>query len=197
MKYEWANESGSFPVSAQVVGETLKELASAGGGRLTPEAVVNAARPKRAPLHNCFTWDDVKAGELYRQTEAARLIRSVRVIQRASKDAEPQPITIFQLGKDEAGSHFKPVVSTRAEQLRKAVNTALDGLMTAREKLEPYQEVGKWCARVKGCEADVKAVREAAQRVCAELERIENGLVESLMPPKAQPARDARRAPSV
>ena len=48
-------------------------------GALTPAAVVDAARPKGHPLHDRFEWNNRKAGELYRQRQAADLIRSVRV----------------------------------------------------------------------------------------------------------------------
>lgn len=48
-------------------------------GRLTPEAVVEAARDPASPLHNAFTWDDATAAHEQRLHEARRLIRSVRV----------------------------------------------------------------------------------------------------------------------
>jgi hypothetical protein len=48
-------------------------------GELTPQIVVDEARPKTAPLHNRFEWDDKIAGEAYRCSQAAELIRSVRI----------------------------------------------------------------------------------------------------------------------
>lgn len=51
-------------------------------GRLTPDLVVNAARPADGPLHDRFTWDDSEAAERYRLDEARQLIRSVRVVYR-------------------------------------------------------------------------------------------------------------------
>lgn len=46
-------------------------------GELTPQIVVDEARPKNAPLHSHFEWDNREAGEAYRRMQAARLIRSV------------------------------------------------------------------------------------------------------------------------
>lgn len=193
MKYEWLVNRDRFPVDAQVAGEALAKLVSLHGGKLTPEVVVNAARPKTAPLHKCFEWNDERAAELHRRAEAAKLIRSVRV-KRENAEGEARVVRAFVPAKDETGAHFKSAsVVTRSEQLRTAINVALDNLTAAREKLEPYQEVGKWCEGVKGCEADVKAVRDAAKKVCAKLEQIEEGLVEQLMPPKHQSVRDERR----
>jgi hypothetical protein len=48
-------------------------------GELTPQAVVDEARPKNSELHNRFEWDDKVAGESYRRVQAAELIRSVRI----------------------------------------------------------------------------------------------------------------------
>jgi hypothetical protein len=197
-RYEWNITDPKYPIDADTVGAALAELTSASGGRLTTQAVVDASRPKDAPLHKCFTWDDKRAAELHRNTEASKLIRSVRVIHITKRAAEPVAARAYVPAQDESGEHFRPVtVITRAEQLRTAINTALDNLTAARDKLTPYQEVGKWCAGIKGCEEEVKAMREAAKKVCAQLEKIEDGLVEQLMPSKPQPVHDARRLASV
>jgi hypothetical protein len=48
-------------------------------GTLTPDAVLEAARPKGSPIHDLFTWDDKVAGARYRIEEARTVIRRVRV----------------------------------------------------------------------------------------------------------------------
>lgn len=48
-------------------------------GELTPQIVVDEARPIDAPLHHRFEWDDAAGAEQYRLIQAARLIRSVRI----------------------------------------------------------------------------------------------------------------------
>lgn len=48
-------------------------------GKLTPPAVVAAARPIDSTLHDRFEWDDTIAAEKYRHEQAAQLIRSVKV----------------------------------------------------------------------------------------------------------------------
>lgn len=47
-------------------------------GELTPQIVVDEARPEGAPLHDRFEWDDSIAGEKYRLIQAQQLIRVVR-----------------------------------------------------------------------------------------------------------------------
>jgi hypothetical protein len=46
-------------------------------GCITPEAVVEAARPEDAPLHGLFPWDDKVAADKYRLMRARAIIRSV------------------------------------------------------------------------------------------------------------------------
>ena len=45
-------------------------------GRLTPEVVVEEARPTGHPLHHRFEWDDEAAGSAWRWHQAHDLIRS-------------------------------------------------------------------------------------------------------------------------
>lgn len=48
-------------------------------GELTPQIVVDEARPVDAPLHDRFEWNDEIAGEKYRLVQGARMIRVARM----------------------------------------------------------------------------------------------------------------------
>lgn len=48
-------------------------------GELTEQLIVDEARPKTAPLHHRFEWDNKLAGEAYRRVQAGELIRSVKI----------------------------------------------------------------------------------------------------------------------
>lgn len=48
-------------------------------GELSPDIVVEEARPKGAPLHHRFEWNDSVAGDAYRRVQATELIRSVKI----------------------------------------------------------------------------------------------------------------------
>lgn len=48
-------------------------------GQLTPQDVVDDARPDDSPMHHRFEWDDEVAGEAYRRVQAQQLIRSVKI----------------------------------------------------------------------------------------------------------------------
>ncbi len=49
-------------------------------GRLRPSDVVNEARSRHSPLHDCFVWDDTEAAEKYRHVQARQLIRSYKIV---------------------------------------------------------------------------------------------------------------------
>lgn len=49
-------------------------------GRLMAPDVVEAARPKGSPLHDCFTWDRNKGFEKNLLVEAAQLIAEYKVV---------------------------------------------------------------------------------------------------------------------
>ena len=73
----------------QKIGTALAQIAEQQKGRLTPPAVVEAARNNRHPLHKFFEWDDAVAAESFRLDQARTLIRSVRIV--GEDDAEPAP----------------------------------------------------------------------------------------------------------
>lgn len=49
-------------------------------GKISPSELVEAARPKKSPIHDAFEWDNLKAGEQYRLLQARTWIRKVEVI---------------------------------------------------------------------------------------------------------------------
>ena len=58
-------------------------------GLLTPVAVLDAARDENNPLHPAFEWDDSKAAEIYRRSQAQDLIYSVEIVR---EDFQPEPV---------------------------------------------------------------------------------------------------------
>lgn len=95
-------------VPAQVVGDELERICSENDDRLTPQAVVSHSRPKEAPLHPCFTWDNKKAAELHREEEARRIIRSVEVVHEDVKPGETS-IAYVHVNTQENGSSYRPM----------------------------------------------------------------------------------------
>lgn len=72
--YEYVGRS--WGVSAQIAGEELENIEHRNGS-ITPQAVVDAARPEGSVLHNIFEWDNDKAAEQYRLSQAGTFIRCI------------------------------------------------------------------------------------------------------------------------
>lgn len=57
----------------------ISRLVKEGGGKITPAALVMAAKDERSPLHGYFEWDDAVASDKYREMQARTLLRSCSV----------------------------------------------------------------------------------------------------------------------
>jgi hypothetical protein len=77
----------SAPVDPQTLGDRLESIRQR-DEVITPAAVVDDARPKDAPLHPCFEWNNREAAGLYREDQARRLIRSVEVVEANDRTGE-------------------------------------------------------------------------------------------------------------
>ena len=84
MIYQWktgARTNGNAPTA----GEMCNQLESE--GRLNAQTLVDVNRPKDAPLHNSFEWNDSIAGEEWRKHKARNIIHSL-VIMPENKSVE-------------------------------------------------------------------------------------------------------------
>ena len=94
-KYKW--RIPVFNADADTVGEIFESIEER-DGVLSPSAVVDEARPEVSPIHACFEWDDEKAAEKYRETQASSMIRCLIVSTEHIENApEGQGATILSL----------------------------------------------------------------------------------------------------
>jgi len=94
--YVW-RQGARFKVNPQDAGEALRKLREKNDGFVSARQVVEAARSEKHPLHDDFDWDDGRAAELYRETTARSIIRSLRVEVRIigeEKPSEPQRVHV-------------------------------------------------------------------------------------------------------
>lgn len=136
--------------NAQTVGEQLAALDTR--GRLTPEAVLQEARPDDSPLHAFFEWDDAKAAEKHRLTQAGHLIRSVTVVME-QHDAEPErtirafvPITV---GQEESRRYVDTIRALSDDELRRQVLAqAHSELGAVARKYRELKELSEVCKAI-------------------------------------------------
>lgn len=77
MVFQWATGTRTN-IDANVAGNVCKELENTVG--LSARSLLDASRPKNAPLHDAFEWDNNVAAEKYREDQARYIIRHLVVV---------------------------------------------------------------------------------------------------------------------
>lgn len=103
--YKWKD---GFHAPKGVTAETAASEFQAireNGQALTAENVVDAARPKHAPLHPAFEWRNSVAAELYRQGQARKLMNCLVVLERPE---EPERRAFLVVRPDNQEKQYMP-----------------------------------------------------------------------------------------
>jgi len=81
----------------------LLRIAESRGGELVPAAVVECAADPESVLHPFFEWDDSEAAAAWRLTQAAQLIRRVKVevVSRGKQEVKVRAFVNVQVEVDE------------------------------------------------------------------------------------------------
>lgn len=77
-KYKF-RDGYNWKVDPEIAGKTIEKIAAKNNKEVTPQILVKEAAKEKSPLHNCFEWDDQKAGEKFRLHQARKLIASLTV----------------------------------------------------------------------------------------------------------------------
>jgi hypothetical protein len=110
--YAWRPGAPFKQEYAQRCGVELHRLQRDYGEKLTARIVVDEARHPESPLHPCFEWDDVRAGELYREHQARHVIASIRVVHRDSHGEATQErifVNVTEMVNGEEQRAYVPV----------------------------------------------------------------------------------------
>lgn len=118
-------------------------------GGIRPSVVVEEARPKRAKLHDEFEWNNEKAAEEYRLSQARRLIRVTQIVM---PTGERQPLI-----------HVRPVQvdgPTAVEQQREGVYKP--AAVVASCEVEYEAALDELRGQVRAIEKTIKELERAA-----------------------------------
>lgn len=132
---------------AQIAGKELARIQKQ-HGCVAPATVVNESRPKVAPLHNEFTWDNSVAAEKWRENEARSIIRSVRIVTPEIPHAEQPVIRAFlnvQATDEESGFQGQAYLSygkvvSNEDYKKQVLNTAMNELRTWQRRYSDYKD---------------------------------------------------------
>lgn len=142
-----------WKVSAQTAGERL-EMIEQRDGVITPQAVVDDARPIGSVLHNLFEWNDAKAAEQYRLSQASTFIRCI-VVKPDPDEKLKSPIRMFMNrnpineGQKKTGAYINFRSALENPESREVVlNNARYELRTFRKKYSGLSELAKIFAAI-------------------------------------------------
>lgn len=148
--------SSSAPVAAQVIGEELERIRIADDGKLTPPAIVAAAKPATAPLHPCFEWDNSKAGKAWREHQARNIVRAIVTV----VDGEESIPTFTHVNVENVNYYQSTAVAVQnVDEWESAVETLAAKVRGARTALDDLSRV----ASQKSSPAHAVAVATIAQ----------------------------------
>ena len=125
---------------AVIVGKELTRISKMCGA-IVPQKVVDAARPESALMHDMFTWADSEAAELYRQDEARRIIRSVRIIRVDMPVAEQTIVRAFlNVKASDTETEFEGQAYIPMAKVQKSQDYEQQVLARAKEELRSWTE---------------------------------------------------------
>lgn len=135
VSYTWA-EGSMIKLPASSVGKQLEKIAKE-HGTVTPEQVIESAKPKNSVLHPHFEWNDKKAGAEFRKSQAGHLIRCIRVISHFDGN-EPKRafIHVRVKGSRKGQYHPREEVISRKELADAAIKECVSQLWGIRKRFE-------------------------------------------------------------
>ena len=148
----------NFKVSAQVVGDTLEEIAKT--GEITSAKFLDASRPEDAPTHNLFEWDDSTAAERYRLQQATIAINSieVQIVDEVNATVTPQAafVNVISKAPRKAGAFVPIEIAMSDEAMRSTILlNALNELKSFRRKYSQLSELADIFFEIKKIEQKV------------------------------------------
>jgi len=163
----------SIPVPADVAAGVLRAI-YAERRAVRPADIVEVSQRPDAPLHDCFEWDDGLAAIAHREEQAAKILRSIKVVYRLPDGTQSAPlreyVRILPRADDPAPDaateevlqprHYIPLrrTMTEVELRRRLVDEAWRSLVAWRGK---YRDLSEF-ARVFDAIDEQAAARKAA-----------------------------------
>jgi len=112
---------------------------------LSPQIVVDAAREKKSILHECFEWDNKKAGESWRRQQARGLINSIEIIVEYDDEEKTTPAYIsvkFDEEDEDKRRYISSEIVANDSSLREMViQQALNDLLAWQNRFKSFKEL--------------------------------------------------------
>lgn len=142
-KYGWAAGSQLAHLDPQPIGEHLARLQAL--KPLRPEQIVEDAKKRKSPLHDCFEWDDERAAFRHRIEQARHLIgRLVEVTITKGVETDTKAFYNVRIVTDKTATQgyvTADVAMSDAALRRQLLNRALGEAKSWRERYDELKEL--------------------------------------------------------
>lgn len=147
---------GTAKVPADIVLAELEHLRTTGD--LTAERTVEAAKPKDAPLHPAFEWNDRVAATEFRLQQARLLIRAVVIVPDRESEGDKTPRSAFVHVPDRESKQGKysplSIVAEDLDEYERALTEAQRYLDSAEHRFHELRRL----AETKGGKTEMLAI---------------------------------------
>lgn len=139
VQYKAVKGSRFSDKDAAEIGPILTELA--GDGIVNAETVLSVASNPSSPLHRFFEWDDAKAAEAHRLSQARYMLRSITVEIEQSEEARPPRLMGVVVLDDERGYATLPTIVQNVDLMAQLLEQAKRDLNAWRAKYAQLRRI--------------------------------------------------------
>ena len=139
--YQWKMKSFAKNIDAEEVVAELRHIEEK-TGKLTAEHILNSARSKKSILHSMFEWEDSKAAEKYRLSQARQIINNIEVV--IISDNEKTYIPVYEIiTVQDEGRQYKHIETLTYNEIEQVKENILSTLKQVTQKLSTYKQFDK------------------------------------------------------
>lgn len=137
MTAAWKIES-LYKADATKVASELESL----GTEYTLSEVVEKAKDANSEMHGCFEWNDTIAGQKYRESQAALMIRQLVIVR--DNDGEPEKTNVrFFVSTGKRDNTYTPTkrIIRKQDEYEALLNRAMAELRAFKQKYNTLSEL--------------------------------------------------------
>ncbi len=138
----------TWKVKPEVAGKTIDKIAAKNNGEITPQLVLEAAKNKKNALHNCFEWNNDKAGERYRLWQARQLIGSIVVDIQINEPEQTRAFVSINIPEQTPSYYSIANVADDSLKLDMVIKNAKRQMLIIAAQIKIYERMQKVASKI-------------------------------------------------
>jgi alpha/beta superfamily hydrolase len=138
----------NWKVKPEVAGKIIDKIAAKNNNQVTPELILDAAKNEKNALHQCFEWDNDKAGAKYRLWQARQLIGSIVVEVVVGEPEETRAFVTITMPSSEPAYYSISDIADDSFKLDMVIQNAKRQMVSIARQLKIYERLQKTAAKI-------------------------------------------------